>query len=61
VNGSIGQSILNGGKNKDRQLGILDFGPMEFVQELAQTDVVSMTPIEALNKLFEIVERAKRI
>ena len=40
---------------------ILDFKPMELVQEIAELDVVSMTPIEALNKLFEINEKAKRI
>ena len=45
----------------DRQLGMLDFQPMELVQEIAALDVVSMTPIEALNKLFEINEKAKRI
>ncbi len=61
INGSIGQSILEKKKAPDRQLGILDFKPMELVQELAELDVVSMTPIEALNKLFEINEKAKRI
>ena len=61
LNGSIGQSILEKRKTPDRQLGILDFKPMELVQEIAELDVVSMTPIEALNKLFEINEKAKRI
>ena len=61
LNGSIGQSILENKKAPDRQLGILDFKPMELVQEIAELDVVSMTPIEALNKLFEINEKAKRI
>ena len=61
LNGSIGQSILEKKKAPDRQLGILDFKPMELVQEIAELDVVSMTPIEALNKLFEINEKAKRI
>ena len=37
------------------------FQPMELVQEIAALDVVSMTPIDALNKLFEINEKAKRI
>ena len=61
LNGSIGKSILEKKKAPDRQLGILDFKPMELVQEIAELDVVSMTPIEALNKLFEINEKAKRI
>ncbi|MDO5322998.1 MAG: DNA mismatch repair protein MutS, partial [Clostridia bacterium] len=61
LNGSIGQSILEKKKAPDRQLGIMDFKPMQLVQEIAELDVVSMTPIEALNKLFEINEKAKRI
>ena len=60
--GSIGQSILDERKKPaDRQLGMLDFQPMELVQEIAGLDVVSMTPLDALNKLFEINEKAKRI
>ncbi len=60
--GNLGQSILDDHKNpKDRQLGMLDFAPMALVQEIAALDVVSMTPIDALNKLFEINEKAKRI
>ena len=60
--GTLGQNILDEHKTpKDRQLGMLDFAPMELVQEIAALDVVSMTPIDALNKLFEINEKAKRI
>ncbi len=60
--GSIGQSILdNRKKPQDRQLGMMDFQPMELVQEVAALDVVGMTPIDALNKLFELNEKAKRI
>ena len=40
---------------------MLDFKPMELVEEISQLDVVSMTPIDALNKLFELNEKAKRI
>ena len=35
INGSIGQSILEKKKAPDRQLGFMDFKPMELVQELA--------------------------
>ncbi len=59
--GNLGQNILDDHKAKNRQLGMLDFQPMELVQEIAALDVVSMTPIDALNKLFEINEKAKRI
>ena len=61
ANGSIGKSILDERKAQDRQLGMLDFKPMELVEEVAKLDVVSMTPIDALNKLFELNEKAKRI
>ena len=62
VRGSIGQSILDKRKNGgDRQLGLMDFKPMELVQEISELDVVSMTPIDALNKLFELNEKARRI
>jgi hypothetical protein len=38
-----------------------EFKPMELVEEISRLDVVSMTPIEALNKLFELNEKARRI
>ncbi len=59
--GNLGKNILDEHKTKDRQVGLLDFKPMELAQEIAQLDVVSMTPIDALNKLFELNEKAKRI
>ena len=60
--GTLGQNILDEHKTpKDRQIGMLDFEPMSLVQEIAALDVVSMTPIDALNKLFEINEKAKRV
>ena len=60
--GTLGKSILDDrDKPADRQLGMLDFQPMELVQEISALDVVSMTPIDALNKLFELNEKAKRI
>ncbi|MEE1200464.1 MAG: DNA mismatch repair protein MutS [Christensenellales bacterium] len=61
ANGSIGKSILSDRKGTNRQLGMMDFKPMELVQEICELDVVSMTPIDALNKLFELNEKAKRI
>jgi len=61
VRGSIGKSILENPKATDRQLGILDVGPIQIVEEIAKLDVVSMTPIDALNKLFELNEKARRV
>ena len=40
---------------QDRQLTVALAG------EIAALDVTSMTPIEALNKLFELNEKARRI
>lgn len=60
--GSIGKSILDKSRNAgDRQVSMLEFKPMELVEEISAIDVVSMTPIEALNKLFELNEKARRI
>ena len=61
VRGSIGKTILEGGKGTQRQLGIADIGPIQLVEEIARLDVVSMTPIDALNKLFELNEKARRV
>ena len=62
VKGSIGQSILDKRKvTNERQLGFDEIGPMSLVQEITDLDVVSMTPIDALNKLFELSEKARRI
>ena len=59
--GNLGQNILKEHKTRDRQLGLMDFEPMELAQEIAALDVVGMTPLDALNKLFELNEKAKRI
>ena len=62
MNGSIGRSILDKRKViNDRQVGFDELGPMALVQEITELDVVGMTPIEALNKLFELNEKARRI
>lgn len=62
MNGSIGKTILDKRKNSgNRQVGMMDYKPMELTDEIAKLDVVSMTPIEALNKLFELNEKARRI
>ena len=60
--GSIGRSILDGGKKPAaRQLSMEDYRPMQLVQELASLDPMSMTPMEALNRMFELNEKAKNI
>jgi len=59
---SIGQNILDDDSHKKpKQVNLFEAPAMDLVEELRALDVMSMTPIEALNKLFEINEKAKRI
>jgi hypothetical protein len=59
--GSIGQSILAEKGAGNRQVGLNDFEPMELVEELRGLDGLGMSPLEALNALYKLVEKAGRI
>ncbi len=60
--GSIGESILDRRKNAgDRQVALTDIAPMQLVEEIRALDVMGMSPIEALNTLFALCEKARRI
>ncbi|MBQ3079032.1 MAG: DNA mismatch repair protein MutS [Clostridia bacterium] len=60
--GSIGQSILDKRKNAgNRQISMMDFQPMELIEEIRAMDVMSMSPIDALNALYKLSEKARRI
>lgn len=62
LNGSIGQSILDGRKNAgNRQVQLADYRPMELAEEIRAIDVMSLSPIEALNLLYTLNEKARRI
>ncbi|MEF9972721.1 MAG: DNA mismatch repair protein MutS [Clostridia bacterium] len=62
LSGSIGQSILDKRKNSgNKQVGLADFGAMELVEELRAIDVMSLSPIDALNRLYTLNEKARRI
>ena len=62
LSGSIGQSILDKRKNPgDRQVQLSDFKPMELVEEIRAIDVMSLSPIDALNLLYTLNEKARRI
>ena len=59
---SIGQNIL--GSDVDRgpqQVGLFESPAMDLVEELRALDVLSMTPIDALNTLFALKEKARKI
>lgn len=59
---SIGQNILDSKKNAgNRQVALTDFEPMELVEEIRAMDVLSMSPIDALNALFHLSEKARKI
>ena len=58
---SIGQNIL--GNDDDRmpqQVNLFESPAMELVEELRKIDVMAMTPIDAMNMLFVLQERARR-
>ena len=60
----LGQSILNPkgkGKRKNEQESILGFTRTEFIEEIQQLDVLSMTPMDALNRLFVLKEKALKL
>ena len=60
--GSIGKTILDKRKNAgNRQVGFNDYKPMELVEEIRGLDVMSMSPIDALNTLYKLSEEARRI
>ncbi len=60
--GSIGKTILDKRKNAgNRQVALTDYKPMELVEEIRNIDVMSMSPIDALNMLYRLSEEARRI
>ncbi len=62
LSGSISQSILDKRKNPgNRQVQLSDFQPMELVEEIRAIDVMSLSPIDALNLLYTLSEKARRI
>ncbi|MCL1964361.1 MAG: DNA mismatch repair protein MutS, partial [Firmicutes bacterium] len=59
---SIGANILEEHRTqRQSQVGLLDFGSVALVEELRGLDVNSMTPMEALNALFALREKARNV
>ncbi len=60
---SIGQNILSPtGKNrKNEQETLLGYSKTEFIQEIQGLDVLAMTPMDALNTLFMLREKALKL
>ena len=59
---SIGQNILGSKhKKKNEQVDLMEFSKTEFVEEIRNLDVLAMTPMDALNKLFLLKEKAMKL
>lgn len=62
TNNSIGQNILGAGhRKKNEQMDLMDFSKTEFIEEVRALDVLAMTPMDALNKLFLLKEKAMKL
>ena len=58
---SLGQDILDDGKGQSpKQVNLFETPALQLVKELQELDVLSLTPIEALNLLFTYKEKARR-
>lgn len=61
-NNSIGQNILGAKhKKKNEQVDLMEFSKTEFIEEMRGLDVLAMTPMDALNKLFILKEKAMKL
>ncbi len=60
---TIGQNILgeDAAPRKNEQVSLFEYGKTEIVNELQNIDVMSLTPIEAMNKLFLLREKARKL
>jgi len=58
---TIGQNILGTDQEKaPKQVNLFESPAMDLVEELRTLDVMAMTPIDALNTLFALREKARR-
>ena len=61
-NNSIGKNILGANrKKKNEQVDMMEFSKTEFIEEMRALDVLAMTPMDALNKLFLLKEKAMKL
>ena len=57
---ALAAGILEKGR-KDQQVSLMDVGKTELTEELANLDVLSMSPMDALNELFLLREKARKL
>lgn len=57
----IGQNILGGEtkKHENEQVDMFDYKKTEIITELQGIDVMALTPMDAINKLFLLREKAR--
>ncbi len=59
---SIGQNILGSDAQRaPQQVGLFESPAMDLIEELRALDVMALTPIDALNALFTLKEKARRV
>lgn len=60
---TIGQNILgeNSPPRMNEQQDLFEYRKMEIIQELQELDVMALTPIDAMNRLFLLREKARKI
>ena len=59
---TLGQNILDDGTSKKpQQVNLFETASMELVEEIRKMDVLAMTPIDALNALFTLKEKARKV
>ena len=60
---TIGQNILgeNNQQRMNEQVDMFEYKKMEIIQELQDLDVMALTPIDAMNRLFLLREKARKI
>lgn len=59
---TIGQNILEDGPAREsEQVDMFDYARTEIINELQSIDVMALTPMDAINKLFLLREKARKL
>lgn len=58
---TISQSILGEEKRQNEQVNLFEYQKTEIINELQAIDIMALTPIDAMNKLFLLREKARKL
>ncbi len=59
---TIGQNILEEGKKTgSQQVGLFNYAQTELMEEIKNIDVMALTPMDAINHLFRLREKARKL